>query len=64
MRNSSRYAGSYTNVGFGSTDGGFEKDRISKTSGEGNSRDFTYFLLGGARFVYASASRLALIKVR
>lgn len=49
-----------TNIG--SYDGGFEKDRIVKAAGEGNTRDFTYFLLGGARFVYASAARLALIK--
>lgn len=49
-----------TNIG--SYDGGFEKDRIVKSAGEGNTRDFTYFLLGGARFIYASAARLALIK--
>ena len=48
---------------MGSVDGAFEKDRIKKVAGEGNSRDFTYFMLGGARFVYASAVRLALIKV-
>ena len=48
---------------FASTDGGFEKDRIVKGVGEGNQRDFTYFMLGGGRFVYASAARLALIKV-
>lgn len=49
-----------TNIG--SYDGGFEKDRIKKKAGEVNTRDFTYFLLGGARFIYASAARLALIK--
>ncbi|KAJ1439782.1 rieske iron-sulfur protein 1 [Ochromonadaceae sp. CCMP2298] len=48
---------------MGSTDGGFEKDKIMKVAGEGNQRDFTYFMLGGARFVYASAARLALIKL-
>ena len=58
-----RSAGSYTNVGLGSTDGGFEKDKIPRAAGDSNSRDFTYFMLGGARFVYASAVRLALIKV-
>jgi ubiquinol-cytochrome c reductase iron-sulfur subunit len=47
---------------FSSTDGGFEKDRLAKGPGSGNQRDFTYFMLGGARFVYASAARLALIK--
>ena len=26
-------------------------------------REFTYFMLGGGRFIYASAARLALIKV-
>jgi hypothetical protein len=48
---------------FASTDGGFEKDRISKGPGESNTRDFTYFMLGGTRFIYASTARLALIKV-
>lgn len=54
---------SYENVGYGSTDGLFEKDRIQKSAGEVNTRDHTYFLLGGARFVYASAARLAVVKV-
>ena len=58
-----RFASS-VNVGLGSPDHGFEKDRIVKAAGEGNSRDFTYFLLGGSRVIYASAARLALIKVR
>lgn len=48
---------------FGSTDGAFEKDRIVKKAGDGNQREYTYFVLGGARFIYASAARLALIKV-
>lgn len=47
---------------YGSADGAFEKDRIVKTAGEGNQREFTYFMLGGTRFIYASAVRLALIK--
>ena len=47
---------------FASTDGGFEKDRIAKAPGQENQRDFTYFMLGGARFVYASTARLALLK--
>jgi len=47
---------------YGSTDGAFEKDRIDKSSGGENSRDFTYFMLGGGRFIYASVARLALIK--
>mmetsp|Transcript_553 Transcript_553/g.722 ORF Transcript_553/g.722 Transcript_553/m.722 type:complete len:228 (-) Transcript_553:222-905(-) len=37
----------------------FEKDRIAK--GE-NKREFTYFMLGCSRFIYASAARLAAIK--
>jgi len=37
----------------------FEKDRLAK--GE-NKREFTYFMLGCSRFIYASAARLALIK--
>jgi hypothetical protein len=47
----------------GSVDGAFEHDRIVKRPGELNERDFTYFLLGGARVVYASAVRLALVKL-
>lgn len=46
----------------GSIDGGFDKDRIIKESGDPNRRDFTYFMIGGARFVYASVARLAVIK--
>jgi ubiquinol-cytochrome c reductase iron-sulfur subunit len=41
---------------------GFVKDRVKKTAGEENTKEFTYFLLGNARFIYASAARLALIK--
>jgi len=56
---------SFANGGLhlGSADGGFEHDRIHKATGSGNTREFTYFVLGGTRFVYASAARLALIKV-
>ena len=46
-----------------SVDGSFEKDRIVKKAGEANNRDFTYFVLGGARVTYVSSVRLALIKV-
>ena len=49
-------------VGNGSSDGAFESDRIIKAPGDPTRREFTYFMLGGARFVYASAVRLALIK--
>ena len=48
---------------YGSVDGSFEKDRIVKNPGEGNTRDFTYFMLGNNRIIYASMVRLALIKV-
>ena len=48
---------------FGSVDGAFEKDRIVKGPGDANNRDFTYFVLSGTRLIYASAVRLALIKV-
>ena len=48
---------------YGSQDMAFNNDRIMKKEGEANQRDFTYFLLGGGRFIYASAARLALIKV-
>lgn len=58
-----RSAGSYSNVGLGSADGSFEKDKIKRNANEANTRDFTYFMLGNARFVYASAARLILIKV-
>ncbi|CCI50725.1 hypothetical protein ABG067_006653 [Albugo candida] len=38
----------------------FETDRIS--SGDPTRRAFTYFVLGGARIMYATAARLAVIK--
>jgi ubiquinol-cytochrome c reductase iron-sulfur subunit len=48
---------------YESFDNGFENDRIIKTSNsnEDNNRAFTSFMLGGARVIYASAARLALI---
>jgi ubiquinol-cytochrome c reductase iron-sulfur subunit len=45
-------------------DGSFEHDRIERSAGDPNKREFTYFVLGGARFIYASAARLGLMKVR
>lgn len=48
---------------MGSADGAFDKDRIPKKAGDPTRREFTYFMLGGARFIYASSARLALIKV-
>lgn len=50
-------------LNFGSPDGLFEKDRIQKVPGQSSDRDFSYFVLGGGRIAYASAARLALIKV-
>lgn len=49
-------------MNYGSTDGLFEKDRIYKKAGDGTTKEFTYFMLGGGRFVYASTARLALVK--
>jgi hypothetical protein len=43
--------------------GYFEKVRIEKSAEQPNSRDFTYMMLGGGRFLYASVARLGLIKV-
>eukprot|EP00640_Fibrocapsa_japonica_P004012 CAMPEP_0113933740 /NCGR_PEP_ID=MMETSP1339-20121228/1047_1 /TAXON_ID=94617 /ORGANISM="Fibrocapsa japonica" /LENGTH=221 /DNA_ID=CAMNT_0000935189 /DNA_START=118 /DNA_END=783 /DNA_ORIENTATION=- /assembly_acc=CAM_ASM_000762 len=43
-----------------SQDGGFESDRLPV--GDPNKREFTYFMLGCSRFIYASAARLAAIK--
>lgn len=54
---------------FASQDGTFEESRIHKTAkdilnpAEPNTRDFTYFMLGNGRIIYASTARLALIKV-
>jgi len=48
--------------GYGSQDGGFEKDRIIKAPGDPSRKEFTYFMLGGGHFLYASVARLALIK--
>jgi ubiquinol-cytochrome c reductase iron-sulfur subunit len=49
---------------YGSVDHLFDKDRIQKTAeNPGNRRDFTYFMLGNGRMIYATTARLALIKV-
>jgi ubiquinol-cytochrome c reductase iron-sulfur subunit len=57
-----RFASSLASTDLGSADHGFEKDRVKKQLGETNKKEFTYFVLGNGRFVYASAARLALIK--
>lgn len=59
-----RCAGTTGVENYGSVDKAFEKDRIVKAAGDPNRREFTYFILGGARLIYASAARLALINVR
>lgn len=41
-------------------DGYFEKDRVPR--GDPGKREFTYFMLGSARFLYASTARLILLK--
>jgi ubiquinol-cytochrome c reductase iron-sulfur subunit len=43
-----------------SVDGKFQSDRLDKVA-DPDAREFTYMLLGGTRFVYASAIRLGLI---
>ena len=48
---------------YGSVDGNFEKYRIDKKNGDYGRRDFVYFVLGGARFFYVSAIRVALMRV-
>lgn len=63
MASSGSIARAHTTEDMSSPDHGFEKDRIQKAAGDGTRREFAYFMLGGARFVYASAARLALIKV-
>jgi len=44
-----------------SVDGSFKKDRVDKVA-DPASREFTYLLLGGTRFIYASAVRLGVIQ--
>ncbi len=46
---------------LGSRDGYFEKSLLPR--GDANRREFTYFVLGAGRFLYASAARLILIRV-
>ena len=42
--------------------GYYEHDKIAKKAGDPNKREFTYFVLGGARFIYASTARLIALK--
>ncbi len=46
---------------LGSRDGYFEKSLLPR--GDAHRREFTYFVLGAGRFLYASAARLILIRV-
>jgi hypothetical protein len=49
---------------MGSVDGLFESEKIDKSPGDANRRDFTYFMLGGGRLVWATTARIALLSVR
>jgi len=48
---------------LGSYDGFYEDDKITKKPGDPNKREFTYFVLGTGRFIYASTARLIALKV-
>jgi len=48
---------------LGSYDTKYEDARLKKKAGDPNKRAFTYFVLGGARFLYASSVRLLAMKV-
>lgn len=48
---------------MGSQDGLFEKVRLPKNADGSNNRDFTYFMVGNTRMIYASVARLGVIKV-
>lgn len=48
---------------LGSYDGKYEDFRLKKKAGDPNKRAFTYFVLGGARFLYATSVRLLAMKV-
>ena len=45
---------------LGSHDGSFEHDRVPPGS---NHKEFTYLILSGGRFIYASTARLILLQV-
>jgi ubiquinol-cytochrome c reductase iron-sulfur subunit len=47
---------------YDTPDGNFEENRLKPGNGA-EKRAFTYFMLGGARFLYASSIRLAVINV-
>lgn len=42
----------------------YQQDEIDRIkTGDPNKRNFAYFMLGGSRFIYASAGRLAVLKL-
>lgn len=59
-------SGSAPNVGsvgkYSTPDNIYEENRLAP-GGAADKRAFTYFMLGGARFLYASAARLAVINI-
>lgn len=58
----SKVSGFPQNDELGSVDDGFFADRVDKVA-EPERRAFTYFMLSGARFAYASAARLLVVKL-
>lgn len=48
---------------YGSPDTGFSDYKIDRKPGDPTRREFTYFMLGGGRLLYASVARLAVIRV-
>lgn len=48
---------------LGTYDTKYEDARLKKKAGDPNKRAFTYFVLGGARFLYATSVRLLAMKV-
>lgn len=47
---------------LGSYDNGMEIERVSHKPGDADKRNFTYLMAGGARLLYASAVRLAVLR--
>mgnify|MGYP003386953763 CR=1 FL=1 len=48
---------------YDSIDTGFHDYKIDRKAGDPTRREFTYFMLGGGRLLYASVARLAVIRV-
>ena len=46
---------------LGSVDHYFDTDRVKKAPGQGTSREYNYFVLGGGRVLWATGARLALM---